>query len=253
MKDSKTRFSDRVENYIKYRPHYPREIISVLKQKINLDKKWIIADIGSGTGISSELFIENGNIVYGIEPNDEMRSAAEKYFTGNNNFISIPGSAETTTLKENSMDLVITGQAFHWFDIKKTRDEFIRILKNNCYTVLFWNERKTEGSGFQIDYEIFLRKYCKEYNMVTQKNITSEQFVRFYGSGDYKYEKMNNSQKFNFEGLKGRLQSSSYSPNPDDPVYYEMTEKLFCLFQKHERDGQVSFEYDTEVYYGKIV
>jgi ubiquinone/menaquinone biosynthesis C-methylase UbiE len=253
MKDSKLRFSNRVENYVKYRPHYPQEIITLLKEKIKLSNHWEIADIGSGTGISSELFIKNGNRVYGVEPNNEMRLAAEKYFSLDNNFISIKGSAGDTTLKSNSIDLLISGQAFHWFDRKKARLEFMRILKKDRYVVIFWNQRKTDDTEFQCAYEAFLRKYCEEYGKVTQKNITAEEFTQFYGTTHYGFESVNNSQKFNFEGLKGRLQSSSYSPHYDNKIYPEMIDSLYALFRKYSVNNQVVFEYNTEIYCGTLL
>lgn len=252
MKDSKVRFSNRVENYVKYRPHYPIETIQLLIEKINLKKEWIIADIGSGTGISSELFVKNKNTVFGVEPNNEMRVAAENYFKENQNFISINGSTENTTLEDNFIDLIISGQAFHWFDLKAARKEFARILKNDKDVVIFWNERKTEESCFQKEYELFLRKYCVEYGRVTQKNISALQFEQFYGSKKYTLLKLNNSQQFNFEGLKGRLQSSSYSPNSNNPIYSEMIDSLHNLFYKYAEENLITFEYDTEIYYGKL-
>jgi ubiquinone/menaquinone biosynthesis C-methylase UbiE len=252
MKNSKKRFSDRVENYVKYRPHYPKKTIELLIERINLKREWIIADIGSGTGISSELFIENGNTVLAVEPNKEMRLAAEKYFKEKSNFISVNGSAENTTLENGSLDLIISGQAFHWFDIKATRKEFLRILKDQKYVVIFWNERKTEESDFQKEYELFLRKYCDEYGGVTQKNISTLHFEEFFGSRQYDQIKLFNSQQFNFEGLKGRLQSSSYSPDSNNPIYPEMIDSLRIIFDKYATENHISFEYDTEIYYGKF-
>jgi ubiquinone/menaquinone biosynthesis C-methylase UbiE len=136
MEDSTKRFSNRVENYVKYRPHYPQEIINFLSEEIGLNSEKTIADIGSGTGISAELFLENGNKVYGIEPNKEMREAAEIYLEKYKYFISVNGTAEDTLLENDSMDIVLAGQAFHWFDVEKAKKEFKRILKGRglCYS-----------------------------------------------------------------------------------------------------------------------
>ena len=142
------RFSNRVENYVKYRPNYPKKIISFLEKEIGLSSSSIIADIGSGTGISSEMFLKNGNIVYGVEPNKEMREAAERLLAEHPNFKSINGTAEDTTLAANSIDILSAGQAFHWFDVIKTEIEFKRILKNGGWVVLVWNERETNSSLF---------------------------------------------------------------------------------------------------------
>jgi ubiquinone/menaquinone biosynthesis C-methylase UbiE len=140
--NSTTRFSDRVENYIKYRPHYPPEVIDYLQSQNVLADSSVIADIGSGTGISTEMFLNNGNTVYGVEPNKEMREAAERLLKDYKNFVSVNGTAEETTLKNKSIDIVTAGQAFHWFDIPKSKAEFKRILKDTGYVVLMWNNKQ---------------------------------------------------------------------------------------------------------------
>ena len=155
MKTNTTRFFDRVEDYIKYRPGYPKQIIGILSHKIGLNQNSIIADIGSGTGISSNLFLTNGNKVYAVEPNKEMREAAELIYATNSNFISVNGTAEKTNLKERSVDIIFCAQAFHWFNSNKAKKEFNRVLKPSGHIVLAWNVRK-ENDGFQKDYEIDL-------------------------------------------------------------------------------------------------
>ena len=132
--DPKKRFSSRVENYIKYRPKYPQEIIKYLKEKQILHDNSIVADIGSGTGILSEIFLKNGNLVYGIEPNAEMRNAGEVFLKKYSKFISKEGSAESTGLSELSVDIITAGQAFHWFNLEQTRKEFLRILNSSKRT-----------------------------------------------------------------------------------------------------------------------
>ncbi|MFX1268184.1 MAG: class I SAM-dependent methyltransferase, partial [Promethearchaeota archaeon] len=169
--DPKKRFSSRVENYIKFRPNYPSEIIKFLKEKKILIKDSIIADIGSGTGILSEIFLKNGNVVYGIEPNADMRNAAEKLLENYSDFITVDGSAESTNLKGKSIDIITVGQAFHWFDIKQTQKEFRRILKEGGYVILIWNNRKKSDSGFSTEYEKFITKYGKDYKF-TRKDET---------------------------------------------------------------------------------
>ncbi len=127
-KDSTKRFSDRVENYVKYRPSYPINLINHLKKKGIVTTGQKIADIGSGTGIFSKLLLNTENNVYAVEPNKEMRIAAEKSLQNKLNFISINGSAEDTTLKENSIDIITAAQSFHWFDLQKAKKE---IFKNS--------------------------------------------------------------------------------------------------------------------------
>src|ERR1700732_4152215 len=127
--DSKQRFSNRVADYVRYRPGYPAEVLTLLRTQCGLKSGHVIADIGSGTGFLSELFLKNGNRVYGIEPNEAMRQAGEEYLASYDGFASINGSAEATTLDDASIDFVSAGQAFHWFEPVVARHEFRRILK----------------------------------------------------------------------------------------------------------------------------
>ena len=250
FQDSKQRFSNRVENYIKYRPGYPEEIIGYLKEKINLTGSWVIADIGSGTGILSKLFLENGNEVFGVEPNEAMRKAGEEQLKSYTKFKSINGNAEKTGLKENSVNLIVAGQAFHWFDVEKSKIEFKRILKKDGVVSLIWNNRKTDSSKFLREYEDLLINYTVDYKLVDHKNVSKEILNKFFEK--YEFKIFSNKQVFDFEGLKGRLLSSSYAPTPEHPKYKPMIEKLEKIFNQNEENGKVKFEYDTELYYGII-
>ena len=177
---STERFTNRVENYVKYRPHYPLEIIDFLKNENILTAKTKIADIGSGTGISTKLFLENGNKVFGVEPNPEMRKAAENFLKNYPKFESINGTAENTTLENESIDMIISGQAFHWFDKEKCKPEFERILKKDGYLILFWNE-KTESNEFMRSYYDLLKIYGIDYEKVNHSLATDDMEIgKFY-------------------------------------------------------------------------
>lgn len=246
------RFSNRVENYIKYRPDYPAETIIFLKQNNILKPESVIADIGSGTGISTELFLKQGNKVYAVEPNKEMREAAERLLKGNKNFISIDATAEDTALKSKSIDLIIAGQAFHWFDKKKSKVEFQRILKNEGTVVLMWNDRRTTSTEFLRVYEDFIKMFATDYNEVNHKNIDEKIFNDFFGSGNYKIESFINYQHFDLDGLKGRILSSSYMPAEGQENFNTMMDVLKDIFIKFQKNGKVTIEYDTKIYYGKL-
>src|SRR5258706_4086166 len=140
MTDTVERFSNRVANYVKYRPDYPREIIGFLEANCGLTHESVIADIGCGTGISSRLFLENCNRVIGVEPNAAMRAAAEEQLAEFPEFTAVDGTSEHTALPDASVDIVAAAQAFHWFDPEKTRPAFRRILKTAAYNVLIWND-----------------------------------------------------------------------------------------------------------------
>jgi len=244
--DPKIRFSSRVENYIKYRPNYPSQIIQYLKEQKILTKDSIIADIGSGTGILSELFLKNNNIVYGVEPNINMKQAAEELLKNYPNFISYNGSAELTGLYSNSIDLIVAGQAFHWFKVDETKNEFKRILKPDGYVALIWNNRRKSGPYFSGEYENFLLKYGTDYTEVRKNEKNVEKFFTYKKNSFYNY------QDLDYDGLKGRLLSVSYIPLKDHPNFLEMLGELKELFNKYQKRGIIRIEYDTEIYYGQL-
>ena len=249
--DSTKRFSSRVENYIKYRPGYSPAILDLLKEKCGLTGSSVVADVGSGTGILTELFLRNGNAIFGVEPNREMREAAERLLGKYPNFTSVSGTAEATMLKNQSVDFITASQAFHWFDREQSRREFLRILKSGGRAALIWNDRVLT-SPFAEAYEHLLRIYGTDYKDVNHKGINARVLVPFFGTNGYELASFPNRQVFDWEGLKGRLLSSSYAPEPGHPQYAPMLEALNALFARHETDGKVAFEYNTVVYYGQM-
>src|ERR1043165_1321243 len=196
------RFSNRVENYRKYRPRYPAEVIAFLEKEIGLSPSSVVADIGAGTGIFTDLLLKHGSTVYAVEPNAPMREAAESDLSNYGNFHSIDATAEATTLANNSIDAIICAQAFHWFKIPETRAEFKRILKPDGWVVLIWNLRSPDSTPFLAAYEQFLLKYSKEYPVAPDEDIP-ENVKTFFGNSDHSLKKFYNSQDFDFEGLKG--------------------------------------------------
>ena len=244
--EPKKRFSSRVENYIKYRPSYPLKIINFLKEKGILAEDTIIADIGSGTGILTKLFLDNGNRVYGIEPNKDMRNAAEKNLQEYTNLSSLEGSAESTGLEDNCINLIIAGQAFHWFDVEEAKREFKRILKPNGNVALIWNNRGKAGSDFDRSYEKFILKYGTDYKEVRKNEKNVDLFF------NYQKETFYNFQELDFTSFKGRVLSSSYIPLDDNPNFPKMILELEDLFNNHQRNGIIRIEYDTEIYLGKL-
>jgi ubiquinone/menaquinone biosynthesis C-methylase UbiE len=252
IKTNENRFSDRVENYVKYRPHYPEEVYTFLRdeEKLFLPGNFI-ADIGSGTGISAELFLKNGHIVYAIEPNADMLTACKEYLFPYSNFKPILGSAEKTTLPDESMNLVVCAQAFHWFDKEACKKEFKRILRPGGHVVLMWNDRRTDTTDFLKVYEDFLKMFGTDYLKVNHKNTQDKKvFDDFFGAGNWKEKTFYNFQEVNFEGLKGRVLSSSYMPNEGHPDFDHMIYCLKKIFMRYQQNGLVRLDYDTKIYYG---
>jgi len=252
VKNSTTRFSNRVADYVKYRPHYPVEIIDLLADRCGLTPDSVIADIGSGTGILSKIFLENGNPVIGVEPNAEMRAGGEEFLAEFARFTSVDGTAEATKLPPQSMDFALAGQAFHWFDQARARAEFLRILKPEGYAVLVWNDRRVGGTPFLADYEKLLAEHANDYAEVNHKNLQERVlFSRFYG-GEFAEAHFDTFQRFDLQGMLGRLSSSSYTPTADQPGFLPMMARAREIFAAHQSGGVITFEYDTRVYYGSM-
>lgn len=245
------RFSDRVANYLKYRPGYPPEMLAFFKSELGLTKDSVIADVGAGTGLSSKPFLENGNVVYGVEPNAAMREAAREYLAQYENFKSVEGTSNKTYLDDRSVDFVVAAQAFHWFEPELTRKEFKRILKPGGYVCLIWNERQLETNDFLKEYEQLLLKHANDYGNVRHENIKEGELERFFLQ-PFQLATFQNHQILEFDGLKGRLLSSSYMPNEGDTKYGPMIEDLSALFAKHERGGKITILYDTNVFYSQF-
>jgi len=252
MQNSTQRFTSRVGNYVKYRPGYPTAILDLLRMECGLTNASVIADVGSGTGILTELFLKNGNPVFGVEPNREMRGAAELLLGNYTAFQSVPGAAEATTLPEHAIDLISVGQAFHWFDRDSAHREFLRILKPGGWVVLIWNDRNITSRPFFKAYEDLLLTYGTDYESVGHKHADAVVIASFFGTTGFKQAVFPNQQVLDFDGLKGRLLSSSYAPEEGHPKHVPMLNALDAIFRQHHANGQVTFEYDTTVYYGRL-
>lgn len=251
MTDPTERFSTRVENYIAYRPSYPPEVVELLAARYGLRPGADVADVGSGTGILAQLLLAAGARVFGVEPNREMREAAERLLRDEVGFTSVDGTAEATTLPDGSVDLVTAAQAFHWFDPPAARAEFRRILRPGGFVVLIWNDRRVDTTPFLAGYEELLHRFSGDYAEVNHKQVDDAALRRFFG-GDYDSASFENRQRFDYAGLQGRLLSSSYAPEAGDPRHAPMLAALRELFDAQQQDGAVSFDYDTRVFAGRL-
>lgn len=255
MRDSATRFSNRVADYVKARPAYPRALREFLSSNLGLRPEHVIADVGSGTGILTHLLLENGNTVLAVEPNGPMREAAEQALSRYPGFRSINGSAEATTLERRSIDFITAAQAFHWFDPDLTHNEFKRILRPRGYVVLIWNDRRMDRPAFSEEYEKLLRRYNSDMDRVHHRNVTEKQTAaldRLFLDAGYRTTNFDNHQDLDWDGVKSRVLSSSYMPAADDPRSTSMLAELKGAFDAHQRAGVVRLEYDTRVYFGRL-
>jgi len=253
MTDSTERFSGRVEDYARYRPAYPPELLDFIRRECDLTEDTVVADVGSGTGILAQLFLDNGNRVIAVEPNDEMRRAGEWLLSEYGRFESVTGTAEATTLPPSSVDLITAGQAFHWFDPAPARKEFASVLRPGGRVVLVWNDRRKHGAPFQEAYERLLETYATDYAEVEHGRKGSLENIRsFFAPNPTNTATFGNRQVLDYDGLLGRLRSSSYVPAEGQPGRREMIDELERIFRDHENGGRVVMEYDTRAYYGSL-
>jgi len=249
--DPTLRFSDRVENYIRYRPSYPPQVLETLRNECGLTPASVIADIACGTGIFTRLLLENGNPVTGVEPNREMREAAERLLAAYPNFTSVEGTAESTSLPSHSFDFATAAQAAHWFDLPKARQEFARMLHLKGWAVLIWNERSTDATLFLRAYEKLLLAYGTDYEKVRHEN-TTDNIGDFFAPTRFEQRVFDMRQDFDYSQLEGRLLSSSYAPTKDHPNYEPMLKELLNVFAAHQKNGCVGMDYLTRVYYAQL-
>jgi SAM-dependent methyltransferase len=250
--DAKQRFSNRVADYVRYRPGYPSALIELLREKCGLRADHVIADVGSGTGILAKLFLENGNRVFGVEPNEEMRRAGEEFLSGYKNLSSIHGSSEATTLPASSVDFITAAQAFHWFEPVATQCEFLRILKPNGWVVVMWNDRRISETVFGRAYEDLLVRYGTDYSRVREAYPETDDMESFFGKGNFQRGELPNFQEFDFDGLAGRVRSSSYAPKEGHANYAPMMAALRKLFDASEKSERVRMDYTTQIYFGRL-
>jgi SAM-dependent methyltransferase len=248
------RFSDRAQAYAAARPGYPLEIATELMRLFGLPPAAVVADLGSGTGLSCEPFLRAGLTVIGVEPNDAMRAAGDRQLASFGAFRSVKGTAEATALADASVDLVIAAQAAHWFEPRAAGAEARRILKRPPHAALVWNDRVSGGDPFAEGYEALLVEHGgAEYARVRHRHAHHDLVAAFFGHGGYRELRFDNPTQLDFDTLAQRLDSASYVPRADTPAYAPMMAALRRLFEATQADGRVSMVYETRVFAGQVV
>ena len=251
--DAKTRFSSRVDDYVRYRPRYPQALYAFLRDELRVGAGSVIADVGSGTGIFAEPLLAAGAVVHGVEPNAEMRAAAERLLARYPNFHSVAAAAEATTLPDHFADLVASAQAFHWFDQPRAAAEFKRIAKTGGAVAVVWNQRRKSTAGFVADYESLLLTYGGDYRQVAREHrpMSEADFAKLF---DFPFRRLvfPNAQSLDLPGLRGRVLSASYIPAKGQPGHDALLAALGPLFERYQLDGRVTIPYDTEMFVGRV-
>lgn len=251
--DSVERFSNRVDSYAKYRPNYPPEVLRCLQENMGLTPATVVADIGAGTGLLTERFLHNGNTVYAVEPNAGMRAALTAALGQYPALHALDGRSEATGLLDASVDLVTAAQAFHWFEPTATRAEFVRILRRPRWVALIWNDRRDDGSPFLGAYRALLDSFNTDYRQVDHKFVADAPALeRFFAPAKYTLFTYPNNQLLDFDGLVGRLQSTSYVPAPGDRDHDRMLARARGLFDAYAEDGKVRIDYTTQIFLGQL-
>ena len=246
------RFSDRVADYVRHRPDYPAAMLEWLHREHGVTPDWRVADVGAGTGISCKLFLDTGHDVTAVEPNAAMREAAVAWLGGHPRFHAVDGRADATGLPDASVDLVTAAQAFHWFDPASTRREFARILRPGGLAAIFWNSRRLTGTPFLEGYEALLQRYGTDYTSVAERYADDDRMRAWFGAGWRGSARFEHKQLLDFDGLRGRLLSSSYAPKQGHPQHEPMIAALHGLFERCQQDGRISFDYDTRIIVGTL-
>ena len=247
-----TRFTDRVEDYIRYRPNYPAALFGFLGSRAQLGPQAVVADVGSGTGIFSEQLLERGATVFAVEPNAAMRTAAESRLSGQPRFVSVEGTSTATGLVDGTVSLITCAQAFHWFEPAETRREFWRISRPAAQWALVWNSAPDQLDALNQEFERIKLAYGTDFVEIRhQGGRARQQIERFFGPGRFERFTFRHFQLLDREGLRGRMLSSSYAPKAGDPRHAPMVQDLDRAFDAHQQAGWARIDYDTELYLGR--
>jgi len=229
------KFDGKGSLYARFRPSYPQELLEYLYDQVGMGRDSAIADIGAGTGKLTRLLLERGSRVYAVEPNPDMRAAAELALKGFARLSLAEGTAEATGLPAGSVDYITVAQAFHWFDRAEFRKECRRILKPWGKVVLVWNCRD-ERSELVRELECLNRKFCPGFTGFSEGIRAEGGVFSDFFEGKYTVRRFDHPLYFDQTGFLGRSLSSSYAPKEADENYYAYVLELEKLFDRY-RDG----------------
>lgn len=246
------RFTGRVESYRLYRPGYPHALVDVLRKACSLSPDAIVADIAAGTGRLTEMFLAAGFQVIAVEPNAEMRAACSALTRDFPKLTLATGTAEGTGLPDDSVDLITVAQAMHWFDLERTRAEFVRVLKPGGWCAVLYNNRPPAGDAFHEGYERLLQEFGVDYRAVKEQHMGRKRLAGFFAPSPMECAVLPNEQSLDLEGLEGRVLSSSYMPQPGHPRFDAMREATWSLFERTQVHGRVTMRYECLVCWGRL-
>ena len=237
MSEHTERFTGRVEDYERYRMRYSTAVIEILVGRCGLRREHMVADIGAGTGMLAELFLQHGNAVIAVEPNDDMRSACARLESAWPGLLVVKATAEATGLEDASVDFIAVGRAFHWFDLERAAKEFRRILRPGGWVVLASNSRERDDSPQSVEYEALLREHGTDYEANRERYEIAPRVDAFFAGGELFREEIRGEQRLTLEELIGQTQSLSVTPESGHANYEGMQRALREFFARWAVDG----------------
>ena len=250
-KDSKKFYSGKQDDYSKYRPTYPIELFDFLSKEYNIKNKELV-ELGAGTGIFSKIVSSYCQKLYYVEPNADMINKGKDFCKDCSNIEFINKSAESTELPEKSVDMILAVQSFHWFDKTNVKKEVNRILKPNGDFAIIWNDWEADNNTFGKEYFSYISTWNNKLTGKKYQHKNVDDRKNFFQNGKYKTYTFSHSKNYTLNMVIGLSKSLSYAPKEGDEYYNEFIEGIIDIFNKYKKDDIVRFDFNTEMYIGKI-
>ncbi len=225
VSDPISAYYGKVDDYGHFRLEYSRDAVRSLLDRAGAGDDWVIADIGCGTGHLTKHLLSHVRSVLAVEPNQEMREYAEMKLGNDPAFQTVDGTAESTGLGDQSVDMITVGQAIHWFEPTAAFAEFHRILKPGGPVGLVWN--RFAGEPFP------------ETEWLFEAGSTQ--------SGSWQMSVTEGWEKY-----MGGARSAAAAPMPGTPEYADFEEKQKAFFSENAVNGKIALTYTTQTILGRV-